>query len=212
MRNNLRKARKSATLDALFPSIRRRLLAVVLTSPDRWWYLSELAVALGTSPSSLQRELFSLTSVRILEKSCRKARPYFRAYRRSPIYEELSGIFEKKAEFHPTEHPRSAVNPNVDRGAHKLIAGIRKRREQFPRLQIAKMWIEGREIPEIASAIGRVDWRSKNGDLYHSLRNCLSRMHTGYTDESGRIVKLPYRVSARTIRRATKAGRKATSR
>jgi len=211
MRNNLHKARKRATLDALFPSIRQRVLAVVLTSPNRWWYLSELARTLRTSPSSLQRDLQSLTTVGILQRSHQGARSYFRAQRRSPIFGELSSIFEKEAGRRSHDRPWPTANPTVERGARKPKAGLRKPRRQFPYAQIAKMWIEGRKIREIASAIGRIDRKNINGDLYHSLRNCLSRMHTGYKGESGQIVKLPYRVSARTIRRATKAGKKAIS-
>ena len=49
--------RKPAALTVLFPTLRGDLLAAILTQPEKWWYLSELAQFLGTSPSSLQREL-----------------------------------------------------------------------------------------------------------------------------------------------------------
>jgi hypothetical protein len=47
--------RKASVLTALFPAVRQGLLAATLGQPDKWWYLSELAGRLGTSPSSLQR-------------------------------------------------------------------------------------------------------------------------------------------------------------
>src|ERR1700692_2952797 len=55
MRNNVRNMRNSSVLTALFPQIRQGVLAATLGQPDKWWYLSELAGRLGTSPSRLKR-------------------------------------------------------------------------------------------------------------------------------------------------------------
>src|SRR6266852_7791010 len=66
MRNNVRNMRNSSVLTALFPQVRQGVLAATLGQPDKWWYLSELAGRLGTSPSSLQRELSSLVASGIL--------------------------------------------------------------------------------------------------------------------------------------------------
>jgi hypothetical protein len=80
------------------------------------------------------------------------------------------------------------------------------KRQKFPYLEVAKLWNEGRTIPEIAHAIGRIDTNNPR-DPYHSLRNFLRIMHkTGYLDETGQRVKLPHRVSQTTIDRATAAG------
>lgn len=77
------------------PPIRQRLLALTLGTPDRWWYLSELAETMGTSPSSLQRELDSLTNAAILVMRREGRRTYYRANEKSAIYEELRGIVRK---------------------------------------------------------------------------------------------------------------------
>ena len=95
MRKYLRKMRKKSVMDALMPPVRRRLLSLTLSSPDRWWYLSELAEALGTSPSSLQRELDSLTNVAILLMRREGRRTYYRANEDGSIYQELRGIVRK---------------------------------------------------------------------------------------------------------------------
>src|SRR5207244_6675303 len=102
MRNNLRIMRNSATLEALFPKTRERVLAATMTQPEKWWFLSELAEYLGTSPSSLQRELSALVDTGILEQRRDGNRAYFRAQRRSPIYRALRSIFEKTAGIIPT--------------------------------------------------------------------------------------------------------------
>jgi len=96
-RNNLRKMRKTATLEALFPKVRQGILATALEQPDKWRFLSELADVLHTSPSSLQRELSSLVAAGILEQRRDGRRSYFRAARHFPIFPELRRIFEKTA-------------------------------------------------------------------------------------------------------------------
>jgi hypothetical protein len=67
------------------------------------------------------------------------------------------------------------------------------------------MWADGKTIAEIAKAIGRVG----NGkDPYHALRVFLTRMHHGYMNAEGKLVKLPHRVSKKTLRLAKLAGTK----
>jgi hypothetical protein len=74
--------------------------------------------------------------------------------------------------------------------------------------QIAKLWAEEKTIPEIAKAVGRV---GKGVDPYHSLRVILTKMHTGCKDAKGNVVKLPYRVSHKTVKLAIKAGKRASA-
>ncbi len=102
MRNILRKMRKTATLEALFPGARQRLLAATVAQPEKWWYLSELAEFLGTRPSSLQREVAALVRTGILDGRREGTRAYIRANRRSPIFRELRSIFEKTQGIGPT--------------------------------------------------------------------------------------------------------------
>ena len=60
--------RKPRALATLFPTMRGGLLAATLNQPDKWWYLSELAQFLETTPSSLQRELKALVDGGILQQ------------------------------------------------------------------------------------------------------------------------------------------------
>jgi hypothetical protein len=77
----------------------------------------------------------------------------------------------------------------------------------FPYAKVAEMWAQEKTIPEIAKAIRRVG----KGDEFHALRIFLSKMHKGYKDKSGDIVKLPYRVNATTVKLAVKAGKRASA-
>jgi len=94
--------RKSPILDALFPTVRRQVLAATLLDPEKWWYLSELASQLGTSPSSLQRELGSLTRSGLLEYRPAGRRTYYKANTASPVFRELHELFGKTAGIIPT--------------------------------------------------------------------------------------------------------------
>jgi DNA-binding transcriptional ArsR family regulator len=78
------------------------VLAATLTQPKKWWYLSELAQFLGTSPSSLQRELKALVDGGILETRRKGTRAYFKADTRSPVFAELRGLINKTAGVIPT--------------------------------------------------------------------------------------------------------------
>jgi hypothetical protein len=88
--------RNSSVLTALFPQVRQGVLAATLGQPDKWWYLSELAGRLGTSPSSLQRELSSLVGKRNIGLHRRDGtRAYFKAETQSPLFRDLQELFEK---------------------------------------------------------------------------------------------------------------------
>jgi predicted nucleotidyltransferase len=87
--------RKKSAVDALMPPVRRRILGMTMAAPDRWWFLSELAGALGVSPSSLQRELDSLTAAAILRMRRDGRRTYYRANENGALYPELRSIVRK---------------------------------------------------------------------------------------------------------------------
>src|ERR1035437_10226764 len=96
---------KVTVLDALFPAVRQHILGTILAGPARWWFLSELAHHLVTTPSSLQRELPLLVNAGILEERRDGTRTYFRAHQASPTYRNLRGIFAKAQE--ERKKPRS---------------------------------------------------------------------------------------------------------
>lgn len=81
-------------LKALFPVMRRAVLASMLMHSEKWWYLTELATTLGKSPSSLQRELYSLRAAGLLECRTQGRRVYFRMRRSSRIVRGLQEVFD----------------------------------------------------------------------------------------------------------------------
>ncbi len=102
LRNNIRIVRNKAPIDVLFSETRKDVLAATLTRPEKWWYLSELAAFLRTTPSSLQRDLAAMVQSGILERRRDGRRIYFKAETRSPIFPDLRSIFEKTVGLIPT--------------------------------------------------------------------------------------------------------------
>ena len=89
--------RKSPILDALFPGVRGSILGATLLRPEKEWYLSELAGYLGLRPSSLQREVESLSGAGVLEQRKDGRRVYLKPDVDSPVFAELKSLFEKTA-------------------------------------------------------------------------------------------------------------------
>src|SRR5438046_2322809 len=63
--------------------------------PERWWYMSDLAAHLDTTPSSLQRELGALADAGILRRRREGRMVYYRAEPEHPLYPELRGLILK---------------------------------------------------------------------------------------------------------------------
>jgi hypothetical protein len=78
----------------------------------------------------------------------------------------------------------------------------------FPYDQVAKLWALKATIPEIAKAIRRV---GKGDDPYHALRVALTKMHKGYKNAEGNVVKLPHRMSRNAVAACAKAGKRASA-
>ena len=93
--------RTSPILEALFPEVRAKVLAATFGQADREWYVTELARALETQPSSLQRELEALSKAGILEQRRDGRRVYLRPDRNSPVFADLKNLLEKTAGLIP---------------------------------------------------------------------------------------------------------------
>ena len=120
--------RTSGILDALFPTIRAGVLSATLLQPEHWWFMTELARHLGTSPSSLQRELESLVSVGLLLRRQDGRRTYFRANADSPLFRDLHGLLEKTSGIVPTL--KSALTRFDDRIEMAFLYGSIARGEE----------------------------------------------------------------------------------
>jgi hypothetical protein len=81
--------------ETLWPRTRRRVLALLLLSPEREWHLREIARRTNASPAAAQREVARLAAAGILTRHSEAGRAYYRANPSCPIFDELRQIFAK---------------------------------------------------------------------------------------------------------------------
>ncbi len=149
--------RNAPALEALFPKIRQGVLAATLTRPEKWWYLSELAQYLHTTPSSLQRELAALAASGILQKRREGTRIYFKAETRSPMFPELRRLFEKTVGLIPTV--RQALGPFEDKITCAFVYGSVARSEEQAVSDIDLMVIGTVGLADLAPALRKAEAR-----------------------------------------------------
>jgi predicted nucleotidyltransferase len=157
LRNNLRIVRKSPALEALFPTVRGDVLAATLTQPDKWWYLSELAQFLRTTPSSLQRELKALVAGGILQQRREGTRTYFKAETRSPLFPELRGLLEKTAGLLPSL--QQALEPFQARIDCAFVYGSVARSQEHALSDVDLLVIGSVGLADLAPALRKVEAR-----------------------------------------------------
>lgn len=155
MRNTVRNMRKHAILGSLFPHVRQGVLAATLTQPDKWWYLSELADRLGTSPSSLQRELSSLVASGILVQRREGTRVYFKAETRSPVFPELRRLFEKTAGLVPLLE--QMLKPFGDKIACAFVYGSVARGQEHALSDVDLMVVGRAGLADLSPALRKAE-------------------------------------------------------
>lgn len=82
-------------VEALWPLVRRRVLAALLIDPDRDLHLSEIVRRTSLAASTVQREVVALSEAGILLRRVEGRQVYYRANRACPIFPELRGIVLK---------------------------------------------------------------------------------------------------------------------
>ena len=140
MRNNF--------LDALFPRTRQNVLAALLLSPERRWYLSDLAQHLKVTPSSLQRELASLTAADVVCREADGNRVYFWANPDFPLLPELQGIFAKTVGL--ADRVRETLVPFWDEIETAFIFGSVARGERTAQSDVDIMIVGSIGMAELA--------------------------------------------------------------
>jgi predicted nucleotidyltransferase len=113
--------RKRNLANVLFPKTRQGILAATYGQPERWWYLSELAALMRTSPSSLQREVESLSGAGVLRKKRDGNRTYFQAESGSPIFDSLYELVNRTLGVVPALS--EAISPFADKIVCAFVYG-----------------------------------------------------------------------------------------
>jgi predicted nucleotidyltransferase len=137
--------------------VRGDVLAATLTQPEKWWYLSELAQFLGTSPSSLQRELKALVEGGILETRREGTRAYFKADTGSPIFPELRSLINKTAGVVPTL--RTILRPFEQQIVCAFVYGSVARREEHARSDVDLLVVGNAGLANLTADLRKTEAR-----------------------------------------------------
>jgi predicted nucleotidyltransferase len=113
---------------ALFPGARGQILGLVFGTPDRAFYLREIAKHTSLAIGQVQRELARLSMAGILRRFHQGRHVYFQANPRCPIYHELRGIVAKTVGV--AGAVRSALAPIADQIAIAFLFGSVARHEE----------------------------------------------------------------------------------
>jgi len=142
-------------IDALFSKTKQNILSTTILNPDKWWYLSDLAKTIDTSPSSLQRDLLNMTSTGILEKRQEGNRIYYRANKECPVFNELQGIIVKTVGIR--DKLVSALKPLSKIISIAFIYGSVARREEMSISDVDIMVIGETTISEVVKRLKPVE-------------------------------------------------------
>ena len=193
LRYNVRIMRKQSLLDALFPRTRQHALAAFTLRADKQWYLSQLASYLEISPSTLQRELASLTRSGIILRRVQHGRAYYKANTECPIICELSDIFLKTIGL--ADSIRSALQPFASRIDVAFIFGSVARQAQTASSDVDLILIGDVRLVELSPVLAKLEDRLTipvNAKLYSRstfARNIAEREHfiLSVLDEGSRV-------------------------
>jgi uncharacterized protein len=172
--------RKTMSLDALFPKTRQAILGAMLIDPARSWYLSDLARHLGVTPSSLQRELHSLTRGGILRRNADGNRVYFRTDPDCPFLSELRGIILKTVGLGNVL--QECLDPLRDRIRVAFVYGSMARSEERSASDVDLMVIGSVGLSQIAPVLKKAEvslGRAVNPSVY-SAKEVVKKLSAGH--------------------------------
>jgi predicted nucleotidyltransferase len=157
MRIYLRTMHNKRPVDILFPKVRQGILAATYGQPNRSWYLSELAEHLETTPSSLQRELKSLTASKLLREFRDGKRVYFQAETASPLFAPLRELIEQTLGIVPAL--KDALSPLEKQIHSAFVYGSTARAEEHTMSDVDIVVIGSLGLSDLSSVLRNLERR-----------------------------------------------------
>ena len=120
--------------NVLFGKAKRAILSRLLGSPEKRFYVRELARGAGLTPSTLSRDLSALADAGLITRVEEGRQVYYQANQASPVYHELRGLITKTFGFADVLRnmlapvaPRialAAIYGSVAKGAHTAQSDV----------------------------------------------------------------------------------------
>ena len=111
----------SALVDALFPKVRQRVLAVLFGGPDRSYYSNEVIALAQSGTGAVQRELADLSAAGLLTVRKQGNQKHYQANAQSPVFAELRGLVLKTVGM--ADVLREALAPLAAKIAQAFVFG-----------------------------------------------------------------------------------------
>jgi predicted nucleotidyltransferase len=105
----------------LFGQTRGKILALLYGTPDRTFFIRQIARQIGTSVGTVQRELETLAQVGLIRRSVTGKQVHYQADREHPAFAELHSLVAKT--FGIYQLLRSAVDPLAERISFAFVYG-----------------------------------------------------------------------------------------
>src|SRR5712692_9854930 len=116
-----RSPRRASLADALFSTIRQRVLAYLFGQPERSFFATELIKLAGGGSGAVQRELARLAESGLVTVTRVGTQKHYQANPRSPIFAELCAIAQKTVGL--AEPLREALAPLAKRITAAFVFG-----------------------------------------------------------------------------------------
>ena len=139
----------------LFPSTKRKILALFFLNPDQEYYFSEVVRLTGTRQGVIQRELKTLAEAGILNTEKRGRQKFYRTNKGNPIFPDLRNIVFKT--FGIIGQVKDALKPLEKRIEVAFVYGSFARGEEVADSDIDLFIIGKAPLDEIVSALTKVE-------------------------------------------------------
>lgn len=84
-----------STADALFSKVQQRVLGVLFTNPDKYFYTNEIIRLSNSGTGAVQRELVKLSTAQLVAIKKVGNQKLYQANRANPLFDELQSIIIK---------------------------------------------------------------------------------------------------------------------
>jgi predicted nucleotidyltransferase len=142
----------SPLTEALFGSVRGRVLALLFGQPGRAFYTREIIAALGAGQGAVQRELRRLADAGALCRERSGRAVYYRANPDCPIYDELVSLVRKTLGLRDVL--RSALAGLVDRIDVAFVFGSMAKGTSGAQSDVDVMVVGSVSFAEVVAALG----------------------------------------------------------
>src|SRR6266702_1027435 len=163
----------------LFGQTRGHVLALLYGTPDRSFFVRQIARQIGTSLGSVQRELETLSEFGLIDRSTVGRQVFYQANSNHPVFPELHSLFAKTAGiFHLL---RSSVAPLEKQTSFAFVYGSMARGEEQAGSDVDLMVIGEVTLDEILTHLAPAErdlGRPVNPTVY-SLKEFTSKLQRG---------------------------------